>query len=781
MKLFQPRAALAVLSLLIVLAVVFHESEATSPGPLTAVHARVPELVESGSCERCHGESAPEMAGACGECHAPISAQLERKTGFHGHMEPSEAARCGKCHLEHHGDALKLVDARVFALAGVADRAAFEHDFVDYRLTGAHARLDCKACHVNAEVDVLESGSPRFLGLSQRCDTCHKDPHEGRFAQACDACHGQERPFAELGSFVHTERFPLEGVHSGKACADCHEKGSAHSVESVGGRGPRPPERSCADCHASPHTASFSQALAASLDLAVGASCAQCHPTTRPGWGVAPSEFRLELHAASGFPLERPHDKVGCAECHAGYGSAAAFATRYPGRKASDCAACHADPHGGQFLDARGAPQACVECHGGASFAAHSFDVARHARTAFALDGSHLKVKCDQCHTREGDAPRSFRGTSARCSACHADVHGEAFYAAVPGGARDCQSCHATGAFDAEHDFDASVHALRTAFELDGAHLRAECERCHVRAPLEDALGRRFGRVANIFGVPPDQCSTCHVDAHAGAFDGGDLPSSVAGQATCARCHDTERFKPVAQAFDHGLWTGLALEGAHARAECAACHTAAPPPSSNRGAQLLVARTLGDVAPPQLGTDARACIACHRDVHAGMFDAPGRPERVDGRADCARCHGMESFRDVARAAFDHGAWTGFELEGRHAAAACEACHVPAPRDGNGRAFGRSSGTRCADCHLDPHVGQFAARSCEECHASSETWGSLRFDHARDSRFALDANHAKLACAACHRPTPLANGRTAIRYKPLGTTCVDCHGFEKGKE
>jgi hypothetical protein len=135
---------------------------------------------------------------------------------------------------------------------------------------------------------------------------------------------------------------------------------------------------------------------------------------------------------------------------------------------------------------------------------------------------------------------------------------------------------------------------------------------------------------------------------------------------------------------------------------------------------------------------------------------------------------------VPRAEFDHGTWTGFALEGRHAAAACEACHVPSPRDASGRAFGRASGSRCSDCHLDPHVGQFASRSCEECHTSSEGWSELRFDHARDSRFPLDQNHVQLACAACHRPWPLANGGSAVRYKPLGTTCVECHGFEKGK-
>ena len=45
----------------------------------------------------------------------------------------------------------------------------------------------------------------------------------------------------------------------------------------------------------------------------------------------------------------------------------------------------------------------------------------------------------------------------------------------------------------------------------------------------------------------------------------------------------------------------------------------------------------------------------------------------------------------------------------------------------------------------------------------------RFDHARDSAYRLDGAHARLACAACHRPET-RNGVTFVRYKPLPTTC-----------
>ena len=38
----------------------------------------------------------------------------------------------------------------------------------------------------------------------------------------------------------------------------------------------------------------------------------------------------------------------------------------------------------------------------------------------------------------------------------------------------------------------------------------------------------------------------------------------------------------------------------------------------------------------------------------------------------------------------------------------------------------------------------------------------------------DAQHAKLDCAACHRPVDNGRRATVVRYKPLGVACGDCH-------
>ena len=170
---------------------------------------------------------------------------------------------------------------------------------------------------------------------------------------------------------------------------------------------------------------------------------------------------------------------------------------------------------------------------------------------------------------------------------------------------------------------------------------------------------------------------------------------------------------------------------------------------------------------------ASACTECHADPHAGKF----RDEGLTSTR-CDRCHSTESFAEIDREGFDHARWTGFALQGEHALAACESCHVqdqsftPArPR------LGAALGNQCADCHADPHAGQFARggrTDCSTCHRADHAFRELDFDHQTDSRFPLDGPHARLECAACHRPWPLSSGELVVRYKPLGVECIQCH-------
>lgn len=785
----NPAFWIAIVSAALVVWLVWLDSASTSPGPVSAAHAQEPELASNG-CELCHGPERHSLAAACSACHTEVAAQIERKAGLHGTLG-ADVALCGRCHSEHHGAEFDIAGAHAFALAGVPDPAHYDHAQLGFTLTGKHLTLACDRCHTHANAQPLAKGTQRFLGLEQRCASCHEDVHLGALPD-CAACHGEEQPFAAVAEFVHTRAFELTGAHAGRACNACHVPGSAHAIEAEHLRASATDTanvRSCASCHTSPHRAPFLADAARASGGTPDATCATCHPVEHTSFTDARATLSAAQHAATGFALVPPHERVACDACHPAGTRAdealeratfASFVSAHPGRGADDCAACHGDPHGGEFETGVFATATCTTCHARTHFEPASFDLAEHARTTFALTGAHAAVACAECHreTRtlrvksKALSTRVFHGARSECSACHADAHAGAFErAGLPrtlDGKQDCERCHTTSSFgETEAPFD---HARWTTFALDGAHARAECSTCHTPAAQPDVTGRTFGRVRDHVTGDPTRCVTCHADVHAGAFDVAALPAVVDGRSDCARCHTTENFGTAAAGFDHGRWTGFELAGAHASADCAACHRASDLADA-RG------RRFGRCAVTARAA-AATCTSCHVDAHGGAFDRGSAPARIDGRSGCLRCHDQVSFQNVRPGTFDHAVSTGFTLAGAHLALECASCHEPVrAADGRTQRFAQARGTRCDECHADPHAAQFATdgrTDCARCHLNGPTFTTLTFDHQKDARFALDATHAKLACAACHTPASLPDGTRTVRYKPLGTSCGDCH-------
>jgi hypothetical protein len=676
------QAWLAGLSLAAVLLVAVSDAERVSPGSLALVHGRADELDGGDDCSACHGGWFSSMNESCVECHAPIGEQLEAQAGLHGILQPDLARTCALCHAEHHGSGFALVNGQSFALAGVSDPEAFDHARIGWVMDGAHLELDCAECHVHARTVVLPEGEPRFLGLDQGCATCHEDPHEGRMAIECASCHGQSKwdGWASLG---HERFLPLVGGHAEVACLDCHAEGERDSLERLGMAAERPKGRACTDCHESPHFEPFVVAIAERSASERDATCVVCHAAGHTSFRDERLTLSAEDHAASGFALVEQLDEVACVDCHAP--AAESFAERYPGRGADACAACHEDPHGGQFATGPFAAEGCIACHERGRFEPHAFTVEDHALASLALDGAHLEVDCETCHEVPGEQePRVFRGTPSTCDVCHPDAH---------------------GAF-----FDA-----RVAREQQG---------------------------------PPEP------------------------HGACALCHLTTRFDELPdERFDHGRWTGFPVLGAHAATGCEACHA----PSAERDEH---GRSFGRVAEnfgPYVG-----CETCHADPHGTSFERAGLPRAIEGRSGCARCHVESSFR-AFHDGFDHRRWTGFALAGAHGTIGCAACHAPlAAPDEVERTSARARGPLCADCHADPHARQFerAGRTdCERCH-TDEARDFLAFDHERDARFALGEAHRRLACDACHMTEAAPQGKAVVRYRPLPTQCVDCHGVHE---
>ena len=132
----------------------------------------------------------------------------------------------------------------------------------------------------------------------------------------------------------------------------------------------------------------------------------------------------LTCTPCSGFPLDAPHDRLACSDCHAEFGQQklelGSFNRSYPGRHPDDCRACHADPHQGQFEVGAYRGTNCLTCHHRHTFVPSAFTHVDHHRTRFPLVGAHSQVACNQCH--KDDMEKTSTGGRQRSSLIHAEA-----------------------------------------------------------------------------------------------------------------------------------------------------------------------------------------------------------------------------------------------------------------------------------------------------------------------------------------------------------------------
>ncbi|MFH1018335.1 MAG: cytochrome c3 family protein [Pseudomonadota bacterium] len=377
------------------------------------------------SCVRCHGPVLGKMQNfqQCSGCH-------NNPHGNEFEVLWTRKKACKDCHIED--------DWRILTFRHSADSR--------YVLADKHMAVPCMQCH--------EDRKYRWLTSSPDCDTCHMDPHKGKFKEACASCHSQ-KGFDEL-SFDHSKaRFPLIGKHQGVKCQACHEGGKYWDFDT-----------NCVGCHPDFH------------NKEIGNECRRCH---------SPAAYNLiefDHSRESRFKLEGGHTKVPCLECHKDY--------KYrTGLK--DCSSCHVDVHKGAF------GTSCERCHTTQAF---GLKTGFHDFGEFSLGGVHDRLDCLTCH-----GPKSpVRNSPAGCASCHKDPHMSSF-------GRGCAECHNQFAW-----LPSTFRHNQTGFQLSGAHRFVACEQCHVNriyGGLPQECGFCHMNVFNP-ATPPQhvgaapQCETCH-------------------------------------------------------------------------------------------------------------------------------------------------------------------------------------------------------------------------------------------------------------------------------
>lgn len=475
---FSPVALISTLILGVGLAVWVYLTGGTafSPGDLSALnHGGEPiaDLLShaeiAGDCGQCHAPFQGVEAALCENCHENILAEREGD-GLHGRLPDVE--KCNTCHLEHLGRAYDLKTAAI---------ADFDHSLTKFALnhhdvTSINAEMECADCHIDEGSYSIEDST---------CDTCHRDLdaefmmlHDDAYGANCLNCHDGLDSMSDFTLAQHAELFALTGAHETTGCESCHEGGEFEGTP-----------QACVACHAEPdkHQAMFGQ------------DCVSCHTTI--AWLPATYENApFDHEQTTSFSLTRHLEdfdgsRTACTHCHMG---------EAPIQVAdAACEACHetAVP---DFMTQHTAlfGPICQDCHDGLDSMAE-FD---HANV-FPLEGQHATAECTACHEYQ-----VFQGTPRDCVACHAEpeIHFGIF-------GTDCANCHAVDAW-------LPAQLRQHSFPLDhGEQGTLECAVCHTSTSY------------TVY-----ECTTCHehnVDQVQADHD--ELDISQQELFDCASCHPT--------------------------------------------------------------------------------------------------------------------------------------------------------------------------------------------------------------------------------------------------
>jgi hypothetical protein len=365
----------------------------------------------------------------------------------------------------------------------------FDHGKYAFKLTGAHAGLDCRSCHVSLD----------FKKAGTNCVDCHQDIHKGELGLDCALCH-TTRNFIERAGDVRRHRltrFPLMGAHAAADCSACHKVSSSGHATYVN------TPTDCETCHLSEFNAAKNPDHVAS---GFSHDCSQCHAAT--AWLA--TAFN---HAALGFPLNGAHASLACSACHLNNQF-----TKLP----TDCASCHSTNYQQTTMPPHPAAQFgtnCLSCHSTKAWIPSTWS---HASTGFSLTGSHKTLDCTACHLSN-----VYTGLNSACVSCHQSQYDATTNPAHAGAgfSTDCASCHTTVSWQgATFNHDAAFFPI-----YSGRHagLWSTCAVCHI----------------NPASYADFSCFGCHPHSDKSQTDGNHsgVKNYVYDSQACYSCHPRGR------------------------------------------------------------------------------------------------------------------------------------------------------------------------------------------------------------------------------------------------
>ena len=604
-------------------------------------------------CQNCHTSDAWKPIRAVPEfdhnrTKYPLRGMHESIACTGCHVKPvfsNVGQRCQDCHADIHKRQLGANCEQCHSVRGwqVSVQQVQQHNN-RFPLTGAHATVDCDACHKGG-------ATSQFQTMSSECYSCHaadfknaSNPNHasGGFSTTCTACHGTDTWFN--ANFDHASvGFPLSGGHAvpPRQCTDCHINNNYNLGSTA-----------CVSCHLKDYQGTLNPNH---VSAGFPQTCAQCHNTT--SWSNASFNHNLFNFPLTGMHTVPPRQ---CADCHTN--------NNY-NLTTNTCLSCHLKDYQGTTNPnhvVSNFPQGCDQCHNTSSWLNASFN---HNSTGFSLQGSHTVPprQCADCHLNN-----NYNLTNTACVSCHQNDYTHAFSpvnhvaAAFPitcetchdtvrwsdgtfnhsstglqlTGAhtvppRACGDCHINGNYSLHSTLCYSCHQQDYAGTNNPAHAAAgfptTCELCHDTTVWTDSTFNHNNTAFPLTGshtVPPRVCTDCHVNrnyttlpttcigCHQTDYNHTTNPGHAAQPqffpTTCTTCHNTTAW--TGATFNHTQYTQFSINHGNAQGVCSTCHT-----NSN------------DYSVFQ-------CTACHGGNNPANFHHPNVNGYVYNSVNCYQCH-----------------------------------------------------------------------------------------------------------------------------------------------
>ncbi len=665
--LFVSRALPALAATHLVLATVFSPAVAAPVAPALPGSDECIMCHEAGTAVKREPGEAPrfDAAGLRASAHAAVacaSCHAELKGAEFPHAGKLAAVNCGSCHeaeMRQHDESLHgQAAARGEKLAPTCRSCHGTHGVLrrsdpSSPVNTVNIPLLCNRCHREGSPVQSFFHIPQDSILTNYRESIHGEGlyKKGLLTTAvCTSCHTAHH------QLPHTDpRSSIARQNVARTCEQCHVRIEAVHAKIVRGEmWEKSPNQvpACVDCH-EPHKARrvyYAQGMA-------DQDCMLCH--ARKALESAEPKPRSMYVDSTDLEHSR-HQKIACAQCHAG-ATPSAMRPCSTVKPKVDCSTCHAEVvavyqssvHG--KLAAKGSPDApeCTDCHG-------RHDIRGKHETESRTYPRNIPVLCGNCHRTGNKAALRYKGGQTEILEHYQEsIHGKGLLKSGLVVTATCADCHSP---------HGELPAADTSSTVNRRHIAETCAKCHRGVYEQFAASVHAPGYNKQNNQELPVCSDCHSAHTIGRTDREDFRLAIMGQ--CGKCH-----RELSESYFETYHGKVSKLGFQKTAKCYDCHGAHDiVPAHDPASHLSRANIVGTCRKCHAGSNRRfAGYLTHATHHepkkypllffafwgmtgllvmtffmAGVHTLAWLPRSLQYRRQLAASHALESKQHVRR-------------------------------------------------------------------------------------------------------------------------------------